>query len=214
MAINRISDFYFSQYYMQDEGGWCAGISVAMITHFYENLGENAAFTSPIDAYFQANAYKSLLRASYDKFQRENVMPSYRRSIKILQNAYERPPFFGGRGSYEYNFSSPGTAFLNLYVKDPSDDTEMGGRFDSRFSFSSGTSDHAGVAVWQENTAFLFDPNCGGMLYTWGQESFEAAADRALTSLYNRYDRYRGRRRAMIISAERLDPATLPYGRA
>lgn len=51
MPINCISKFQFSQYYVQDDGGWCGGISVSIITHLYENLGEGYKYVMPAKAY-------------------------------------------------------------------------------------------------------------------------------------------------------------------
>lgn len=216
MPIQVVSEFRFNQFLAQDDGGWCAGISIALITHLYENLGEGLHYVTPSRAYEQAAQYIDILRASYNKItgRAQPGMQGFRAGIRDIQ----RPFDFGGgptlAGDYEYDFTTPGTAFLRLYVYDPAHVGGFGADFQAWYSMGGG-SNHAGMAVWNPaGTVFLFDPNCGGLLFRWaGYGSMPAALDAALADMYTRHDRLRGARAARVLSAQRLDPTTLPYGR-
>ncbi|MBN9122856.1 MAG: hypothetical protein J0I06_27580 [Planctomycetes bacterium] len=209
--------FRFSQYFVQGDGGWCGGISHALITHLYENLDNNLTYISPLKAATQAQDYVSLLNGTYSRItgRAASWAGPIRNPIRQLQTPFN----FGGgghtQGGYEYAFDTPGTAFLRLIVREPPDNN-YGSDFQSWYSMGGG-SNHAGVAVWTPaGEVFLFDPNCGGLLLNWQPcpiaASFPVVVDRALEDMYTRYDRLRGGRSAKIVSAQRLDPASLPYG--
>jgi hypothetical protein len=219
MPVHAKSQFRFSQYYVQDDGGWCAGISLALITHLYENLPDGVAYVMPAKAFVEAQQYVTLLKGTYNKItgRAEPWAQSFRQPIRNLQ----RPFDVGSSGSlpgasYEYTFATPGTAFLNLVVQQPRD-TNYGNQFQSWYSLGGG-SNHAGVAVWTPaREIFIFDPNCGGMLCSWQPchevDSVPTAIDKALELMYVSSDRMRGLRSGKLVSAQRPDVNTLPYGR-
>lgn len=216
MPIRVNSKFRFSQYYVQDDGGWCGGISHAIITHLYENLGAGL-HVDPVGACGQTQQYVSLLQGTFNKItgQAASWASPIRRSVRTLQRAFDlggvgKPP-----GTYEYSFNQAGTALLSLVVREPAS-SDYGSDFLGSWSMDSVTN-HAGVAIWDTNGCiFLFDPNCGGIMVHWTPcsvvTSFAVAVDMALRSGYGTFDRMKGGRSAKLVSALKLDPAALPYG--
>jgi hypothetical protein len=215
IAVN--SKFRFSQYFIQDDGGWCGGISHAIITHLHENLGVGQLHVDPIAACAQTQEYVTLLTGTYNKAT--GTAPAWadpiRRPVRQLQRAFNiggvgKPP-----GTFEYTFDQPGTALLSLAVREPAA-TSYGDAFLGSWSWDD-VSNHAGVAVWDTNGCiFLFDPNCGGIMVHWTQcnvvPTFPTAVDMAFKSGYAIFDRMKGGRSAKLVSALKLDPAELPYG--
>jgi hypothetical protein len=215
MSIAVESEFRFSQYFMQDDGGWCAGISIAVITHLHENAVGGAV--NPMNACMETKDYVGFLRGSYDKITGRTApgMRPFRNAIRQLQRPFDGP--FEGKpdGTYLYEFGAQGIGLLRLRVLEPAD-----GAYGSDFLswYSTDSSNHAGVAVWTPaGRVFLFDPNCGGLLFRWALSdqvgSFPVAVDMALRHLYGLYDRMRGARTARLVSVQQLDPNGLPYGR-
>lgn len=163
-----------------------------------------------------------LLKGTFNKITGE-VAPwarPFRKAICRQQRPFDVPdlPFVSSgkpTGPYEYSFDSPGVALLRLVVREPAD-SSYGSDFQSWHSWGD-NSTHAGVAVWTPNDRiFLFDPNCGGILFKWKghseASSFPEVVDLALEYMYQQYDRKKGGRTAKIVSAQRLDTECLPFG--
>lgn len=213
MIVN--SEFKFSQYRWQNDGGWCSGISWAILIHLYEN---DPTFSNLQDCYNQTEQYVSMLK-TYNKITGSTIpgMTGIRNSIHALQYPYNFNFLGAGRatGTYEYNFITAGSAMLNLRITEPCDHND-GNYFQSMFDFISSPGNHTGVAVWDNNrNMFLFDPNCGGALISWNQQdvdNYPEAIDWGLRYLYRIYDRMRGTRCAKIVNALRLDANSLVAG--
>lgn len=218
MQVSFVNFFRFNQFYLQNDGGWCAGISVALIAHLTANVEGNGGQIRPVNAFVEARDFISLLRFSYNKITGQ-VTPGFgqlRSAVGVMQRPFDGPAFLSEgrpRGTYEYDFNAPGIAFLNLNVIDRSD-TNFGDHFDSRFSWG-GDTNHAGVAVWASNRdLFVFDPNGGGVLMSnVGNDALPVLIDVGLHALYNRFDRMRGARVAKVVNAQRLDERDLPFDR-
>lgn len=189
---------------------------MAIVDHFKENNSDKYSYISPSSAFMQAELYLGLLKSSYNKITGE-VNPwgrEVRNKTKRLQAPFGLsivPDFFRRRlpGLYEYNFTSPGVTFLRLVVKNKQDSKKYGSDFLFRFS-PDFASNHAGLCTWMPSgEIFVFDPNCGGLLFWWGTcekvASLPAAIDMALERLYMRFDRLKGSRVAKIVSAQKLD---------
>src|ERR1051325_6776331 len=145
--------FEFHQIDIQNEGGWCAGIS----SHLAEVVvdGENQ---SPQGAFTAVNERcDDIARNRNDQRQQ-----TYLRKMQIRGNA----GCFGvanKSGSWVYNFTGSGIALLNLLVSDSTTSWGYGAWFQWRgvpVCFAS--MNHAGLAVWDSKKIFIFDPNVGG----------------------------------------------------
>ncbi len=224
MPITVNSKFRFGQYYLQDDGGWCGGISHAVITHLYENLGVGQQHVDPITACAQTQEYVSVLRGTFDKVtgQAPAWVKPIRQPISRFATAIRHRRRGPPPGTYEYTFDQPGTALLGLIVREPADnsygDAFIPPEMWKFWNWGSGSTNHAGVAVWSTNgSIFLFDPNCGGIMVHWTPctqvPSFAVAVDMAFRSGYAIFDRMKGARSAKLVNALKLDPTALPYGK-
>ncbi|OKV08673.1 hypothetical protein [Escherichia coli] len=207
MKIIQKKSFKFSQYRIQNSGGGCYGISAAIITHLRENID---GVIHPSQAYSYSEVYSKVLNASYNKVM-NSVTPGFyelRRSILSIQNELNSP--FNTTGSYVYNFNRCGICLL--LVKVDNLPYGYGENFQGRFSFFGQSANHAGVIIWAPDEIFIFDPNCGGVLFAWNgdnySESMPVIIDMMLEQMYCLYDRMKGARKAKIVSCITLEP---PY---
>ncbi len=204
MKIIQKKSFRFSQYRIQNSGGWCYGISAAIITHLQENIND---VISPNQAYNYSEVYSKVLSASYNKVMK-TVTPGFhelRRSISSIQN--ELSSQFSSPGRYVYNLKRRETCLL--LVKVDSLPHSYGENFQGRFSFFGPIANHAGVIVLAPEEIFIFDPNCGGVLFSWSvdnpSESMPVIIDMMLEQMYCLYDRMKGARKAKVVSCITLD---------
>lgn len=204
MYILQKKSFKFSQYKIQNSGGWCYGISAAIITHLRENIDGTI---SPGQAFDYAEIYSKMLSASYNK-DMGSVTPGFynlRKSIFSIQNELDNP--FDTPGSYVYNLNRHGL-FL-LLVRVDSLPHSYGDSIQGRFSFLGQWPNHAGVIVMSPGEVFIFDPNCGGVLFSIGgdnhSENMAVIIDMMLEQMYCLYDRMKGARKAKVVSCITLD---------
>lgn len=204
MKIIQKKSFKFSQYRIQNSGGWCYGISAAVITHLMENIN---GVISPNQAFNYSQFYAKTLNASYNKAM-NFVTPGFnelRRSILSIQNELNSP--FKTPGSYIYNFRRCGICLL--LVKVDNVPHRYGEFFQGRFSFFGQSANHADVIIWAPDEIFIFDPNCGGVLFSWAgsenSESMPVIIDMMLEQMYCLYDRMKGIRKANVVSCLTLD---------
>lgn len=204
MNIIQKKSFKFSQYRIQNSGGWCYGISAAIITHIRENIN---GIISPSQAYNYIESYSKTLNASYNKAMNA-VTPGFyelRRSILSIQNELCSP--FNTPGRYVYNFKRCETCLL--LVKVDSLPHSYGENFQGRFSFFGKIANHAGVIIWAPDEVFIFDPNCGGVLFSWSGDNNSAnipvIIDMMLEQMYCLYDRMKGARKAKVVSCITLE---------
>lgn len=204
MNIIQKKSFPFSQYRIQNDGGWCYGISAAIITHLHENI--HGAIL-PNEAYGHAESYVRMLNASYNKVMC-SVTPGFhslRKSILSIQNELNNP--FNTPRRYIYSFNGYGVCLLLVSVD--GFHHNYGETFQGRFSFFGQSPNHAGVIVWAPFEVFIFDPNCGGVLFSWagdnGSENMPFIIDMMLEQMYCLYDRMKGHRKAKVVSCVMLD---------
>lgn len=71
------------------------------------------------------------------------------------------------------------------------------------------SANHAGVIIWAPDEIFIFDPNCGGVLFSWTgdnhSESMPVIIDMMLEQMYCLYDRMKGARKAKVVSCITLE---------
>ena len=204
MNIIQKKSFKFSQYRIQNSGGWCYGISAAIITHLRENID---GVIHPCQAYNYSEVYSKMLNTSYNKVM-NSVTPGFydlRRSILSIQdelNNQSSPP-----GSYVYNFNKCGICLLLVNVD--SLPHSYGESFQGRLSFFGQTANHAGVIIWVPDEIFIFDPNCGGVLFSWTGGNYSISMpviiDMMLEQMYCLYDRMKGGRKAKVVSCITLE---------
>ncbi|RDA61890.1 hypothetical protein DVH07_18240 [Hafnia paralvei] len=204
MKIIQKKSFKFSQYRIQNSGGWCYGISAAIITHLRENID---GVISPEQAFNYVEIYSKMLTASYNKVMSSVTHGFYklRKNILSIQNELNSP--FHTPGSYVYNFNKCGIFLLLVNVDNLPH--SFGENFQGRFSFFGQRANHAGVIIFAPDEIFIFDPNCGGVLFSWAgdnhSENMPVIIDMMLEQMYCLYDRMKGGRKAKIVSCITLD---------
>lgn len=210
MNIIQKRSFRFSQYALQNNGGWCYGISTAILTHLHENID---GVISPNEAYGYTETYARMLKSSYNKVI-SSITPGFhalRKSIFAIQNDQNNP--FKKPGANVYSFDRCGSCVLLVNIN--SSNLGYGDLFQGRFSFFSEPANHAAVIIWAPNEIFIFDPNCGGVLFTWNggdsSQSMPIIIDMMLEQMYCLYDRMQGARKANAVSGLILDK--LCFGR-
>lgn len=217
MKIAAHAAYPFDQDVVRNGDGWCAGISVALITHLRENAADQPV--SPLQAMLDTRQYVDLLRASADRsmfiYPRVGFGP-FRSTLARLQNTFDYIDAIPGRGIFAFRGS--GIALMALRCDDwPEDD------FGRAFVVGPCTwrrprINHAGVIAWMGNEVFVFDPNVGAVLATWQAESPEDnpqyAVDHLLAQLYGVFDDWGNRYAARIITAKCIAESCLPFGRA
>jgi hypothetical protein len=190
--------FEFNQSSMLVGSGWCAGISMALIRFLHKEFRPRAI--DPAEAYDLVQAYTSDMLYSYGVTEQlEEAYASYRRYLARMQERYAGPV----GGNYEYEFRTPGVALLNLIVG--TDERPPRRRFAWWWWPFGPWANHAGLAVWDPGRFFIFDPNCGGILYNRGDNPV-TDMDLALLLMYYQYDRLSGQRSALVISAQKVVP--------
>lgn len=204
MNITQRKSFTFSQYRIQNSGGWCYGISAAIITHLHENIH---GIISPHEAYCFTQSYVGILNASYDQLM-SCVAPGFhefRNNIELIQCELNSP--FNAPGRYVYNFNRRGVYLLLVNVN--SSHHGYGEIFQGRFSVFGQSANHAGVIVLAPSEIFIFDPNCGGVLFSWtgdnNSENMPFIIDMMLEQMYCLSDRMKGDRKAKVVSCITLD---------
>lgn len=211
MNIIQKRSFLFSQYRIQNSGGWCYGISAALITHLHENI---QGVILPHEAYGHAESYARMLNASYNKITSSvtHGFHEIRKNISSIQKELNNP--FNTPGQYIYNFNRHGVCLLLVNVD--SSPCNYGKTFQGRFSFFGQRANHAGVIIWAPFEIFIFDPNCGGVLFSWdggnNSENMPLIIDMMLEQMYCLYDRMKGDRKAKVVSCITLDNPF--YGRS
>ncbi len=204
MNILQKKLFTFSQYRIQNSGGWCYGISASLLTYLYENI---EGIITPERAYSYAESYAKMLSASYNKLM-SSVTPGFhalRKNILSTQNELNNP--FKTPGKYIYDFNGNGAGLLMVNVDELH--RHYGEMFQRRFSFFGSTPNHAGMMVWAPSETFIFDPNCGGVLFSWDNDadstSMPCIIDMMLEQMYCLYDRLKGSRKARVVSCIELE---------
>ena len=199
MPTTPSDTFTFRQKTIQNEGGWCSGISSVLIN---EATGDGLYIPSPEDAFDVFRRICAAVSSDLLTTQAETML----RRFKKGQRTEDMGGCFGIRnpsGWYAYNFSGYGAALLNLEVSNTTSIWVYGAWFQWRTSTTCFTSlNHAGAVVWSPKEIFVFDPNVGGSIWPMPGVSFSslfrysvpARIDEALAYMYGQDPQNRHRR--------------------
>lgn len=214
MQVFVNASFRFDQDAVQKDGGWCAGISIATLTHLLENSSDSSSI-SPEAAFLQSSNYLHTLCASYDSMagSAKHGFHAFRHHLELAQQTFEWIPAI--KGEYVWEFGDAGVAVLLLRY-----DTWLGDGYGDAFHPGPAPwatrANHAGIAVWRANRAFIFDPNCGGMCVRWQfdqlREKVPDLIDAVLARMYSICFGPQTRKMARIYGAKYVMPAVLPFG--
>jgi len=210
MSIQELNRFRCRQYELQTQGGFCCGLSIALMVHLLE-CGEG--FSRPLtpgQAFDYVQEYMGAVRISGNIL--EGTTPpgfqTFRQRIFHLQSKYTRnnlpyKPFVKGCGLVllalsidEVRKRTNGCALLNRHGH---------------------PLNHMGMALYGTgDEIFIFDPNAGGLIIRWNEDSHTPtvfhAVDCALQRMYKMYDRMQGRRTANIVLTQTVPEDVMPYG--
>lgn len=210
MNLTVLGEFKYMQFYAQSQGGWCGGVSEAALAYIAQNLD---APYQPADAMGFLKDFVAMVSFGYDRIT-NRVAPStptifmdMRRDVFVRQAKYDAPEFLSTAtpGSWVTSFAGTGWAYLRLYVSDKAvGEIKPGSHWAT--GFFDGTVNHAGCVIWYGNEVCLFDPNVGGIRYTFtpngGAADFTEAIDWALGLMYQKNDRMKGARSCHVVSAK------------
>lgn len=145
-----ISRFPFRQRSVTSTDGCCAGISLALMA----NLRQEAAVT-PAHAFMQARRFVATMLKGRNPLRR--LLNADGQRLRELVHHLQDQHLFRFIGARRIrDFHGTGTAMLELQP----------GRWGTAFGQGFGTAStalHAGVLLWQDQQAFVFDPNFGGL---------------------------------------------------
>lgn len=149
--------FQFNQYILaatERFEGWCTGISLSMIDYLQRNSGPFGSI-KPIDAFHEARQFCQVLTSSVVPYRLDPGFVRYLFDVGVMQNNVGNGTLFQDLdGALMIDLPDPGGVALMLTsIQDNTDEPEF--------------PDHAGVLVWAAQSAFIFDPNLGGMMFSW-----------------------------------------------
>ena len=210
MSIQELNRFRSRQYELQTQGGFCCGLSIALMVHLLECDKSLSRPMSPAQAFKHVHEYMGAVRVSGNILE-DTTTPGFeifRKRIFHLQSQYTRSilpkkPYVQGCGVVLLALSVGDTykrkdncAFLNRNIY---------------------PMNHMGIAFYGNgDEIFIFDPNAGGLIIRWNEDSFTPTAihavDCALQRMYIMYDRMQGRRTANVVLTEMISENVMPYG--
>ncbi|MFX2611385.1 hypothetical protein [Enterobacter mori] len=212
MPVIEINNFRFRQYEVQSSGGFCCGISLALLTHLVESQNGKTLDILSINAFYDAKEFLKMTHVSRNILH-NTTMPgfsSFRNRIFELQRR---------NGARHFSpITIPGfwgAALLKLSVG-PVDGRSIAGS-----AWNSNDRDyarnHMGMAVLERSGKFfIFDPNCGGALVHWQSDPFLPTPveliDAVLFRMYRLHDREQGLRTACLKNIEIIKYDSLPFG--
>lgn len=217
MPIYVHRHFHFDQHFVQDaqSQGWCAGISMALLTHLQECQDRRDLAVER--CHDLAHAYVRLLGASTDPVQRMGCTPSFgafRDNIAGVQELYH---FAAYRSRHVDPTQERGRALLALSL------AQHHGVGDGALfrapdhdipTPQTASANHCGMIVWHAQRMFVFDPNTGGCTVTWlapgPEEPRVAAVDQTLAWLHAHARPPTGRRWPKLLKL--IQPFGWPYG--
>ncbi|MBU9831746.1 hypothetical protein AB6869_22250 [Rahnella rivi] len=210
MSVQEFNRFRCRQSELQTQGGFCCGLSVALVSHILDCADGADTSLTPRQVFDYAEEYLSAVRASGNIL--DNTVPpgfqDFRQRIFHLQSQYSRcilpeKPFVRGCG----------LVLLVLSVG------EINKRRDNCAYLKRSTypMNHMGIAFYGTgDEIFIFDPNTGGMIIRWNEDVFTPtvihAVDNGLQKMYKMYDRLQGTRTANVVLTGMLSEHHMPYG--
>lgn len=211
MSIQELNRFRCRQYELQTQGGFCCGLSIALMVHLIECAEGSSLPLSPLQAFNYVQEYMGAVRASGNILDNTTTtgFQTFRQRIFHLQSQYTRSklpekPFVRGCGVVLLALSVAGTRGRGnncAYLK----------------SSSYYPMNHMGIAFYGTgDEIFIFDPNAGGLIIRWNEDSFTPTAihavDCALQRMYKMYDRMQGTRTANVVLTKMISENVMPYG--
>lgn len=206
MSVTIVRSFKFNQKNIQNQGGWCAGISVYLIKKLHERGGASVAPDEALKAAAIGcnviNCGFLAARLGYTTGSDVVVRNWIRQKQTQVDTALFKGTVFGNR--YVYSHTDRGLALMTIQVSDTMLDRAHGGMFESWLDFLSSDGNHAGVLLWTGSQVFVFDPNCGGAIANFDGCSVIEAVDHVLDLLYHMYDRLNGGRTGRVVSTNAI----------
>ena len=201
--VAQQDSFPFQQKWIQNEGGWCYGMSGYLI-QLIKDCPQPENDPTQAFAVCQKVCESMALDVTGD-------VTGVRQTIRRLQNQFSG--FFGTpAGSYEYSFGTPTILLLGLRVSETpvGAAAAAGSAIQGRFEMSE--ANHAGLCAWDGGgQLFVFDPNAGGALFNIGGTAMPAAIDEALKFMYLYEDRQYGARHAKVKWARYITGADIDH---
>lgn len=211
MSIQELRSFRCRQFELQTQGGFCCGISVALATHLLE-CGEGFSHPlSPLQVFDYVQEYMGAVRVSGNILE-DTITPGFQHFRQRIFNLQSRhriiknpmKPFVRGCGVVLLALSvakTRGRGNNCAYLKSPDYYPK----------------NHMGIAFYGTgDEIFIFDPNTGGMIIRWNEDSITPtvihALDCALLRMYKMYDRMQGIRTANVVMPQMIAENYLPFG--
>lgn len=148
---------------------WRAGLCLAMLARFHLHVVQHGLIL-PVSAFVEARDFVETLRSSipagFGPLTREGSQ-----LVGTIVDMQDRFAFICAGGSErEYDFDDHGMALIGLKFQN----RPMGFSGQVFHTTSDGwrrhTANHIGLLVWALGSAFILDPNYGGIHFTWQED--------------------------------------------